>query len=47
MTKTNFLGMTFFSLILALGANAQQIQLWDAPPAVPSLTDKPVWSSSR
>jgi hypothetical protein len=44
MTKTNFLGMTLFSLILTLGANAQQIQLWDAPPAVPSIADKPVWA---
>jgi hypothetical protein len=44
MTKTKFLGMTLFSLIVALGANAQQIQLQDAPPAVPSIADKPVWA---
>jgi hypothetical protein len=44
MTKTNFLGTALFSLILTLGANAQQIQLWDAPPAAPSIADKPVWA---
>ena len=44
MTKTKFLGMTLFSLIVALGANAQQIQLQDAPPAAPSIADKPVWA---
>jgi hypothetical protein len=44
MTKTKFLGMALFSLLMALSVNAQQTQLWDAPPAVPSIADKPVWA---
>jgi hypothetical protein len=44
MTKTKFLGMALFSLVIAVGVNAQQIQLQDAPPAVPSIADKPVWA---
>jgi hypothetical protein len=44
MTRTKFLGMALFSLLMALTVNAQQIQLWDAPPAVPSIADKPVWA---
>ena len=44
MTKTKFLGMALFSLLMALSVNAQQTQLWDAPPAVPSIADKPVWT---
>jgi len=44
MTRPKLLGMTLFSLTLALGANAQQIQLQDAPPAAPSIADKPVWA---
>ena len=44
MTKTKFLGMALFSLSMALRVNAQQIQLYDAPPPVPSIADKPVWA---
>jgi hypothetical protein len=44
MTKTKFLGMPLFSLLIAVGVNAQQVQLYDAPPAVPSIADKPVWA---
>ena len=44
MTKAKFLGMALFSLLMALTANAQQLQLQDAPPAVPSIADKPVWA---
>ena len=42
MTKTKFLGMALFSLLIALSANAQQFQ--SAPPAAPLNTDKPVWA---
>jgi hypothetical protein len=44
MTKTKFLGMALFSLVMALGVNAQQIQLYEGPPDVPSIADKPVWA---
>jgi hypothetical protein len=44
MTRPKSLGMALFSLVMALGANAQQVQLQDAPPAVPSIADKPVWA---
>jgi hypothetical protein len=42
MPKLKFAGMVLFSLLVALGANAQQLQ-W-APPAAPLNTDKPVWA---
>jgi hypothetical protein len=44
MTKAKFLVMALFSLVIAFGVNAQQIQPQDAPPAVPSIADKPVWA---
>src|ERR1700730_11996708 len=44
MSIPKFLVMTLFSLVTAISANAQQVQLWDAPPAVPSIADKPVWA---
>jgi hypothetical protein len=44
MTKTKFLGMALFSLLMVLSENAQQIQLYEAPPPVPSIADKPVWA---
>jgi len=44
MTRPRFLVMALFSLLIALSVNAQQIQLQDAPPAVPSIADKPVWA---
>jgi hypothetical protein len=44
MTKTKFLGMALFSLLIALSANAQQLQLQDAPHVTPSISDKPVWA---
>ena len=34
--------MVLFSLLIALGLNAQQFQ--SAPPASPSIADKPVWA---
>jgi hypothetical protein len=42
MTKTKFLGMVLFSLLIALGVSAQQLQ--SAPPAASLNTDKPVWA---
>jgi hypothetical protein len=42
MTKTKFLGMALFSLLMALSGNAQQLQ--DAPHVAPSISDKPVWA---
>jgi hypothetical protein len=42
MTRSKFIGMVFFSLLIAIGVNAQQFQ--NAPPAAPSNTDKPVWA---
>jgi hypothetical protein len=42
MTKTKFLGMVLFSLLIALGVNAQQFQ--SAPPAASLNTNKPVWA---
>jgi len=44
MTRPKSLVMVLFSLVIALGVNAQQIQLQDVPPAVPSIADKPVWA---
>jgi hypothetical protein len=44
MTRPKLLGMALFSLVMALSANAQQIQLYEAPPPVPSIADKPVWA---
>ena len=44
MSIPKFLVMALFSLVTAVGANAQQVQLWDAPPPVPSIADKPVWA---
>jgi len=44
MTRPQFLVMALFSLLMALSVNAQQIQLYDAPPPVPSIADKPVWA---
>jgi hypothetical protein len=42
MTRSKFIGMVFFSLLIAFGVNAQQFQ--NAPPAAPSNTDKRVWA---
>jgi hypothetical protein len=42
MTRSKFIGMVFFSLLIAIGVNAQQFQ--NAPPAAPSNTEKPVWA---
>jgi hypothetical protein len=44
MTRPKFPVRALFSLVIALGVNAQQTQLQDAPPAVPSIADKPVWA---
>lgn len=44
MTRPEFLVMTVFSLLIARGVNAQQIQLQDTPPVMPSIADKPVWA---
>jgi len=41
MPKLKFAGLVLFSLLVALGVNAQQFQ--NAPPAAPLNTDKPVW----
>jgi hypothetical protein len=42
MRITKFVGMMLFSILIALGLNAQQFQ--SDPPASPSNTDKPVWA---
>jgi hypothetical protein len=42
MPRLKFAGMVLFSLLVALGANAQQFQ--SAPPAAPLNTDKPIWA---
>src|SRR3984893_589088 len=44
MTRHKFLVMPLSPLLMALSANAQQIQLQEAPPAVPSIADKPIWA---
>jgi hypothetical protein len=36
--------MALLSLVIALGVNPQQIQLYEGPSDVPSITDKPVWA---
>ena len=42
MTRPKFLVMALFSLLIALGVNAQQFQ--SAPLTPPLSTDKPVWA---
>jgi len=42
MPRPKFVAFVLFSLLIALGANAQQFQ--NAPPAAPLNTDKPVWA---
>src|ERR1700693_688430 len=42
MRITKFVGLVLFSILIALGLNAQQFQ--SDPPASPSNTDKPVWA---
>jgi hypothetical protein len=44
MTRPKFLVMAIFSLVIALGVNAQQVELHLIPPGVPSIADKPVWA---
>ena len=42
MPLPKLVAIVFFSLLIALGANAQQFQ--NAPPAAPLNADKPVWA---
>jgi hypothetical protein len=42
MSRPKFVAFVLFSLLVALGANAQQFQ--GAPPAAPRNTDKPLWA---
>ena len=42
MRKPKFVAITLFSLLIAIGVNAQQFQ--DAPPAAPSKAEQPVWA---
>jgi len=42
MPRPKFVASVLFSLLIALGLNAQQFQ--NAPPAPPLNTDKPVWA---
>jgi len=44
VTKTKFLGMALFSVLIALSLDARQLQLQDEPHVAPSISDKPVWA---
>jgi hypothetical protein len=44
MIRPKFPVTALFSLVLALSANAQQIQPQEASPAVPAIADKPIWA---
>jgi hypothetical protein len=44
MPRPKFVTFVLFSLSIALGVKAQQLQLQEAPPSVPSIADKPVWA---
>jgi hypothetical protein len=44
MPRPKFVAFVLFSLLIALGVKAQQLQLQEAPPSVPSIADKPVWA---